>query len=153
MRWNDAVRNGRELVRQLNRCQWELGDLALAVAPIGDHGGRSDGSMEATLNRFATEIGTCFGSLDSYRRVAAAWPTEWRRPHLSWSVHHALARLDGREETIRERDWTVREAREFVRAFRAKDDEGGFEPFEEDEPIELCPACWQLLGWDEEVAA
>jgi hypothetical protein len=145
---NDDVRRGRELVAEESSSRWDLGDLALKVAPMGAHGGKRDGddTAKATLNRFATEIGIAYETLDAYRQVADNW-SSGRRVDLPWSVHRAFASLEDREAVIRSRErWTAREAGEFVRSRRGEESDEwesfGAASLRDELPNE-CPCCWR----------
>jgi hypothetical protein len=148
MRWDDAVRKGRILVAQESGCRWELGDLALEVAPLRSHGGKrdrdADDRVDTQLNRFADTIGASYAALDSYRHVAARWPKA-TRVNLSWSMHRALAKLEDREAIIARaitEGWNVRDAEEHVRALRPEK-EGAVAPagWDGSEAITLCASC------------
>lgn len=88
MRYDELVRRGREVAQRLSKSQWELGDLALKVVPMGEQH-KHNGSIER-LQQYADEIGVAFDALDLYRRVAAAWPDRTRIRSASWSVHREL---------------------------------------------------------------
>lgn len=107
--WREHVTSGREVMARLSACKWELGDLALAVATR--YG-------EASLSRYAAEIGVDPGTLMSYRTVAAAYPEKSRRPENSWSAHQALAAQPDRADLLASRNWTLAQARELAAARR-----------------------------------
>jgi hypothetical protein len=109
--WADLVIEGLALAAAHSRDQWLLGDLALEVEPMGEHGGSPRGALDR-LERFAEEIDVSIASLKSYRDVADRWPPETRRLHSSWSAHQALAWHDARHELMAERRWTVVDARD-----------------------------------------
>lgn len=111
-RYQQLVEEGRELVANLSRNQWELGDKALEVAPVG--AGHTNSGANERLRQYAKDIGERFQTLRRYRAVAAAWPEGRRRPSVSWSIHAELLPHPEKEEVVEEVS-TVREARERVR--------------------------------------
>jgi hypothetical protein len=86
--YKEAVRRGKELVAQEGDIKWQLGDLALTVAPMGERTG-PNGSTEP-LARFAEDIGVEFSTLQGYRQVAAAWEFDARASNTPWTVHRIL---------------------------------------------------------------
>ncbi len=89
-RWKELVTAG--IVKDADR-NWFLGDAALEIAPIGDHG--VNNGNEDNLRRYAHEIGVGYESLDAYRKVAAGWPEGTRVPSAPWKVHQMfLGRQD-----------------------------------------------------------
>jgi hypothetical protein len=110
----DLLEAGRRLAARVNGHQWELGDLALRVEPVGSHGGIATGA-EFRLRVFANEIDVAFKTLNECRHVAGKWASDSRcLDSASWSVHQALASLDDRAEVITSRKWTVAAARDYV---------------------------------------
>lgn len=67
------VKVGREAVREHDRQQWVLGDLAVEVAALGRTRNRT--GAYALLKQWASDIGMQFETVRAYRSVAAAWPT------------------------------------------------------------------------------
>lgn len=108
MKYDELVRRGREAVKRLTQSQWELGDLALAVAPMGRRGIANGGAER--LRRYADEIDVEYSSLVEYRRVAEAWPNHTRVLSVSWSAHRELASHEDRFALLRE-GMTLSEAR------------------------------------------
>lgn len=112
--WRQVVADGKRLVKQEGNAKWELGDLALEVAPIGDSGVNS--GVLATLDEFAGDIGIAPGTLRQYRSVASAFPKH--RNLASWYVYVEMAPLDNRLDLIqsppRNKDrWTVEDVRHY----------------------------------------
>jgi hypothetical protein len=97
--WAQLVAEGRQLVSMEGDIKWQLGDLALEVAPMGARG--IDSGATEKLERFAEEIGVSFDVLREYRRVAAAWPNAKRLAFASWSVHGILASRPDRFDFIK----------------------------------------------------
>lgn len=75
-------------MERLDKAQWELGDLALEVEPIG-RDGVNNGSAER-LRRYAEEVGVEFEALRRYRHTAHNWSPETRVAGVPWSVHREL---------------------------------------------------------------
>ncbi|MEU2840932.1 DUF6192 family protein [Streptomyces sp. NPDC007076] len=96
--WSRYVRQGRDLVQEESRIQFELGDLALKMVPIGEDG-RTHGVF-IVLDRYADQIGSNVHTLMEYRAVAHAWPPDQRVPDVAWSVHRAFDALEDRFEVI-----------------------------------------------------
>lgn len=79
---------------------WDLGDRALAEAPMG-RPGLNTGVFQA-LKELAARERVPVRSLVQYRGVAEDWPPETRRRDVAWSVHDVLRYEDDRFELI----WT-----------------------------------------------
>ncbi len=112
MKYQESVKRGREAARS----QWTLGDLALDLEP--KYG-------EATLERYAEDIGVEFKTLEDYRYVSSRFEFPVRTGNLAWSVYKIFAAQEDRLDLIsqeREKPWTASAAREFVQA-RASDDQ------------------------------
>ncbi|MFD7450859.1 hypothetical protein [Kitasatospora sp. NPDC059827] len=61
-RYDELVAEGRDLVEQMGRCQFRIGDMALEIEPMRMAGGGGQGVDEAftvatSLTRFAEDIG------------------------------------------------------------------------------------------------
>ncbi|MFR9803662.1 hypothetical protein ACL02T_15335 [Pseudonocardia sp. RS010] len=82
-RWAELIEIGDRAMRS----NWDLGDAALEIAPMGSDTS-NNGAMD-NLRRYADEIGCAWESIDVYRKVAAAWPLP-RRLGCPWSVHQVL---------------------------------------------------------------
>jgi len=87
-RWEELVEKGIEAREQMDGAQWELGRLALEVAPTLD---RASTYGEHALERYADAIGADPGALGEYRRVAERFPIQIE--NLSWGHHQAAASL------------------------------------------------------------
>ena len=118
-KWSAWVAKGRCLVKGLHSHQWQLGDLALQVQPMGQRG-VSNGLLERIVP-FAEAIGLESSTLGAFRLAAAKWPPNTRCLRSSWNAHQALAGEADRFELIAKRTWTVKEARDFVAGRMAKD--------------------------------
>ena len=124
--YNDAVREGKELVRGLDSedAQFRLGELAHRHKPVYGEG---------TLRRYAEAIGIVLCTLERYRTVYRAW-ADILAPgrKLSYAVARALANHPDRAEIIRENPKiTKRKAEELMRQYRAQN--GGQEPDDDDD--------------------
>ena len=95
--------------------RWDIGDEALLLEPIGRKGPR--GGVTDRLGELAESKGMAPKTLRICRGVAHSWPKKHRRADLPWSVHAAFRGVPApRKYTlIKERDWTTREALEWVK--------------------------------------
>jgi len=110
--WQDLVAEGRRLVKMEGEVYWRLGDLALVVEPMGQHGGSGS---HGRLTKYAEEIGIAGTTLLGYRQTASSWPPEKRRDDVSWTVHRVMRGREDRFDLIRSRpSWTKRDAQEVV---------------------------------------
>jgi hypothetical protein len=66
--WKQLVDEGQRLVAMEGDIKWQLGDLALEVAPMGTAGGTGNGATEK-VERYAEEINVDPGTLRNYRGV------------------------------------------------------------------------------------
>jgi hypothetical protein len=83
--WDQLVAAGKKAVEKESDAKWELGDLALEVAPMGDDAAHN-GALE-TMDEYAEAVGVEFETLRQYRSVAHEWPRGTRVPGASWSAH------------------------------------------------------------------
>jgi hypothetical protein len=103
-RYLELVAKARELVELASRCQFALGDTALEIEPIQQHGGQGHSPVEKTvgvtdvLRFFADDIGVPVKTLMTYRWVASRWPAERRRKHVSHYIHRILASITDDDE-------------------------------------------------------
>ncbi|MET9360098.1 DUF6192 family protein [Streptomyces sp. NPDC006632] len=117
-RYFELVGQGTELVNRARAIQFELGDLALDVEPLGE--GRVQ--EPSLLGELAKAVGMRPASLARYRRVAAAWPQDKRNTCASWSVHAILAGHPDRFDIINhppqepKPGWTCEAARTAMRS-------------------------------------
>ena len=115
--WRELVQRARSLVSRNN---WNLGDTALRIAPIGERGGdytsfdtRVSKLREEKLRRFAEETEIPYQSLRAYRFTASRWPEGRRLSLVSHRAHVELQGLPDRFDLIRP-GLTVTEARELA---------------------------------------
>jgi hypothetical protein len=127
-KWNDYVKRGKELVKQHDNIQWELGDLVLREVQK-DYG-------EDALGVYAEEIGINASTLKNYRSAALAWPQKDRR--RSFSVCSELNAHPQREQVLEKLEQkdkaTKAEAREAMKKYNEK--KAATEVKEADEPEE-----------------
>lgn len=90
--WRTLVAQGRELVRNIGKFKWDLGDLA---AQIDDE----------DLPAFADEVHTSATILSRYKRVAAFWPPAYRDVDVAFSVYEELMRWSGLDPTAAQREY------------------------------------------------
>jgi len=121
MSYEGLVEAGRAARERADNYQWEEGDLALQVEylpaterPRDPETGAFLEDEAKALKRYADDIDIPFGTLQKYRRVAAAWPAPTRTTSSSWHVHRALAAQDDRFDLIHE-NLSVRQAEAIVR--------------------------------------
>ncbi len=99
--WPNLVCRVRALGTALTSSQFELGDLALLVAPMGDPGAHN--KSEAKLAQLADEADVPLSTLQGCRYVARAWPppARARGDEASWSVHRTLMAVPDRVAVLR----------------------------------------------------
>lgn len=90
--WNALVARGRELVRNIGKFKWDLGDLVREVA---------DEDLEA----FAVEVNTTATILARYKKVAAFWPSSYRDATVAFSVYEELMRWSGNHPREAQREY------------------------------------------------
>src|SRR5437879_5380126 len=104
--WEALVTRARQITSAgLNdERRWQLGDVALEVAPVPKERASRALIEEAQkpLGRFAAEVGISVNVVKDARRTAAAWPRTERDFSQSYSRHKALVLLPDRFERIRE---------------------------------------------------
>lgn len=103
--YDDAVRFGRAATKGMNQFQWYLGEIAARVKP--KYG-------EQTLAKLAEAIEIDENSLSRYRNVFKAYEQIPPRSGISWAVCKVFASQPDRVELINRRDWTKRQAEEFI---------------------------------------
>jgi hypothetical protein len=131
--YDEAVREGKELVRQLESegAQLRLGELAHRHKAV--HGERD------TLRQYAEAIGIVLCTLERYRTTYRKWADILALGlKLSYAVARALANHPDREAIIRENpDITKREAEALMRKYRGQNpDDADDEDDEQAEPDE-----------------
>lgn len=98
--WKALVQKGKQAATaDRGGAAFELGDLALAVEPVGGEGTHTGGLDR--LAKYAAAVEVPFNTLRGYRQVAAAWPADIRDISIPWRVHQALASEPDRAVLIR----------------------------------------------------
>jgi hypothetical protein len=105
MKYETAVARARKVMAAVNRSNWTLGDIALAVETV-TYG-------EGTIQRLADDISVDYKSLLNMRTVSKAYATSDRSEN-SWTVHMVFAGQKDRAELVKAQTWTVSAARALV---------------------------------------
>ena len=105
--YQELVEKGRKATNM----QWEIGDLAIKVL-----------KEYWSLEEYAEDIGINYNTLQNYRRLSNLYPAARRRDSTLWTVHEVFAAQEDRFELIT-RQWTVREAREFIHTRKQEESE------------------------------
>ncbi|MFD5467986.1 DUF6192 family protein [Kitasatospora sp. NPDC127059] len=101
-RYDELVAEGRDLVEQIGRCQFRIGDMALEIEPMrlaggGEHGADEAFTVATSLRLFAEDIGLSFHTVKGYRWTSSKWPATHRQPKVSHSIHRILASIEDPE--------------------------------------------------------
>ncbi|WP_369174916.1 DUF6192 family protein [Streptomyces sp. R28] len=103
-RYEQIVAEARELIAQVARAQFSLGDKALEIEPMRPVGGSMpNGSddlytVEESLQIFADDIGVARATVEDWRWTANRWPAARRRDGVSFTVHRVLASVTDEAE-------------------------------------------------------
>jgi hypothetical protein len=101
-RYAEIVAELRKLVQTASRIQFAIGDYALEVEPMREHGGqeRSDElfTVKESLFRLAEDIGVSYSTVKGARWTASRWPKGHRVEGVSFTVHRTLASIANDEE-------------------------------------------------------
>jgi hypothetical protein len=101
-RYELLVEKLRDAVEKLSRSQFIIGDGALEVVPMQEHGGRSVGDdlfgVSAWLHRLSEDINVPYNTLKEYRWVASRYPERHRCAGVAFSTHQVLAAISDPEE-------------------------------------------------------
>ncbi|MFF3558309.1 DUF6192 family protein [Streptomyces tsukubensis] len=98
-RYDEIIAGDRQLVAQMGRSQFTIGDHALEIEPMQPVGGsrpaHSDDlfGVAASLQMYADDIGLSLSTILSYRRTADRWPPHQRREGVPHKVHSVLASI------------------------------------------------------------
>ncbi|MER7772369.1 DUF6192 family protein [Kitasatospora sp. NPDC096140] len=101
-RYDELVAEGRDLVEQMGRCQFRIGDMALEIEPMrpvggGEHGVDEVFTVTGSLKRFAEDIGLSFHTVKTYRWTASRRPAERRQPKVAHGIHRVLGSIEDEE--------------------------------------------------------
>ncbi|MFF3015399.1 DUF6192 family protein [Streptomyces sp. NPDC057939] len=101
-RYAEIVAALRKLVETASRVQFAVGDFALEVEPMREHGGteRSESlfTVKESLFRLAEDIGLSYATVDKARWTASRWPKPQRVAEVSFTVHCILASVTDDKE-------------------------------------------------------
>ncbi|MFB7509243.1 DUF6192 family protein, partial [Streptomyces broussonetiae] len=101
-RYEQIVERLREAAEKLSKSSFIIGDGALEVVPMQEHGGRSVGDdlfgVSAWLHRLSEDIDVPYNTIKEYRWVASRWPERHRCPGVAFSTHQILAAISDPEE-------------------------------------------------------
>lgn len=103
-RYEQLVAEAKELVAQVARAQFALGDKALEIEPMRPVGGSvAKGTddlftVEESLQMFADDIGVALSTVEDWRWTASRWPADKRRDGVSHTVHKILASIQDEDE-------------------------------------------------------
>lgn len=95
-RYQELVELGRQLAKSLSTSQFQLGDVALEIEPMGPAGGsrpHNAARVMTALEMFAQDIGVRLRTVETYRWVSSRWPARRRVPQVSFTVHRTLASI------------------------------------------------------------
>ncbi|MEV0052477.1 DUF6192 family protein [Saccharopolyspora shandongensis] len=98
-RYEQLVAEARELITQVARAQFGLGDKALEIEPMRSYGGSvSKGTddlftVEESLQIFADDIGVARTTVEDWRWCASRWPEGKRKDGVSFTVHRILCSI------------------------------------------------------------
>ncbi|MDF3144744.1 MULTISPECIES: DUF6192 family protein [unclassified Streptomyces] len=90
------VASDRQLVAQIGRAMFTIGDHALEIEPMRSKGGSVPHSDElfgvnTSLQIYADDIGLALSTVLNYRFTSHRWPSRHRREGVSHKVHSILA--------------------------------------------------------------
>ncbi|SNX88556.1 hypothetical protein SAMN06272735_9014 [Streptomyces sp. TLI_55] len=101
-RYAEIVAELRELVRTASGIMFQIGDYALEIEPMRDHGGSPSAdvlfTVKDSLFRLAEGIGMSYYTVRQARQVAGKWPKDRRMSDVSYTVHSILAAIADDEE-------------------------------------------------------
>lgn len=98
------VTRAKELIAQVARAQFSLGDMALEIEPMRSVGGSMPNGTEdlftvtESLQMFADDIGVERRTVEDWRYTANRWPEGRRKEGVSFTVHRILASVADAEE-------------------------------------------------------
>lgn len=101
-RYAEIVAELRKLVETSSRIQFMVGDYALEVEPMREHGGSAPAdelfTVKDSLFRLAEDIGLSYSTVKTARWTASRWPEDRRVSGVSFTVHSILAGIVDDEE-------------------------------------------------------
>ncbi|MEY6564216.1 DUF6192 family protein [Streptomyces sp. PGLac3x] len=101
-RYAEIVAELRKLVETSSRIQFTIGDYALEVEPMREHGGSASAdelfTVKDSLFRLSEDIGLSYSTVKTARWTASRWPEDRRVSRVSFTVHNILAGIVDDEE-------------------------------------------------------
>ncbi|WP_234376768.1 DUF6192 family protein [Streptomyces sp. CB01201] len=102
-RYDEIISGDRQLVAQIGRAMFTIGDHALEIEPMRPVGGSAPTSdtlfgVKASLQIYADDIGLSLKTVLHYRFTSHRWPVGKRRDGVSHKVHAVLANIPDDEE-------------------------------------------------------
>ncbi|WP_189554252.1 DUF6192 family protein [Streptomyces lavendofoliae] len=103
-RYEQLVTQAKELIAQVARAQFTLGDMALEVEPMRAVGGSMPNGTDdlftvtESLQMFADDIGVERRTVEDWRWTANRWPKARRKEGVSFTVHRILASVVDEDE-------------------------------------------------------
>jgi hypothetical protein len=103
-RYEQLVTQAKDLIAQIARAQFSLGDMALEIEPMRAVGGSMPNGTEdlftvtESLQMFADDIGVERRTVEDWRYTANRWPKERRTEGVSFTVHRILASVVDEDE-------------------------------------------------------
>ncbi|QUI29461.1 hypothetical protein H9W91_00025 [Streptomyces alfalfae] len=103
-RYGQLVTRAKELIAQVSRAQFALGDMALEIEPMRAVGGSMPNGTDdlftvtESLQLFADDIGVERRTVEDWRYTANRWPKERRKEGVSFTVHRILASVVDEDE-------------------------------------------------------
>ncbi|CAM5554300.1 RacO protein OS=Streptomyces fumanus OX=67302 GN=GCM10018772_61460 PE=4 SV=1 [Streptomyces fumanus] len=103
-RYEQLVAEARDLINQMAKAQFALGDKALEIEPMRPVGGSMPNgtddlfTVEESLQLFADDIGVARSTVEDWRWTASRWPEAKRKDGVSFTVHKILASIQDEDE-------------------------------------------------------
>jgi hypothetical protein len=101
-RYAEIVAELRELVKTASGVMFKIGDYALEIEPMREHGGSVPAdvlfTVKDSLFRLAEDIGMSYYTVRQARQVASKWPKDRRAAEVSYTVHSVLASIADDDE-------------------------------------------------------
>ncbi|MFE9374729.1 DUF6192 family protein [Streptomyces sp. NPDC006711] len=101
-RYAEIVAELRKLVDTASRIQFTIGDYALEIEPMREHGGSAPAdelfTVKDSLFRLSEDIGLSYSTVKTARWTASRWPEDRRAQGVSFTVHNILAGIVDDEE-------------------------------------------------------
>ncbi|WP_369035192.1 DUF6192 family protein [Streptomyces adonidis] len=101
-RYEQIVAELRDVVDQEKHGQFKIGDRALEIEPMREHGGfvtvAPEWSVAASLRRLSEDIGKPFTTVKGLRWTASRWPEEHRQTPASFNIYKILADIEDEQE-------------------------------------------------------